>query len=60
MAFKSKAQRERCAELVKLGSLTQKDYDEMNEGTPDDIPDRVTSKKQSIIRRPRGVRGVAK
>jgi len=60
MAFKSKAQMRKCAELVKLGALTQKEFDEMLKDTPDDIPERVPPKNKGIIRRPRTTKGLAK
>jgi len=58
MAFKSRAQRERCRELLRLGEITQEAYDRWEAGTPSDIPDKV-AQKTYIIRKHRQPRGTA-
>lgn len=46
MAFKSKAQQEKMQELLKLGKITQAQYDKMADGTPSNLPERLHPKKE--------------
>ena len=59
MPFKSEAQRQKFAQMLKEGTISQEVFNEWNADTPDKLPDR-TPKKVTIIRRPRATRGVAK
>ena len=47
MAFASKAHRSKMRELLALGRITKAQYDAMEEGTPDHIPDRGSESEDS-------------
>lgn len=47
MPFKSLAQREKMEEMVRNGKMTQKKFDEMEEGTKHPLPDRIHPKKDA-------------
>jgi hypothetical protein len=39
MAFKSKAQRQRCIDLVSKGEMSQEDFDKHDADTPEELPE---------------------
>lgn len=50
MPFKSEAQRRKFASLVKEGKMKQSVFDEWNNATKGDLPERVKTKKPSTIK----------
>lgn len=48
MPFKSKAQRDKFVELLAAGKITQEIFDKMQEGTPDELPERLHPKREAI------------
>ena len=50
MAFKSKAQRDKCKRMLDKGQIDQETFDRWNEGTPEKLPDRLHPKKEEAPR----------
>lgn len=46
MPFKSEAQRERARKQMERGEITKEKFDEWNEGTPKNLPERLHPKKE--------------
>jgi hypothetical protein len=60
MSFKSQAQKDKLAQLVKEGKVSQETYDKMESATTASLPKRLTPEKPKKIKTLDDLREVAK
>lgn len=60
MPFVSKSQKRKFDYLLEKGKITQKQYDDISEGTPDDLPETSGSRPKVIRGRENKYRHVVK